>query len=86
MGRPAWRSLGLRGEQRHCSGRGTGKDAVPEDEVRATYLNDLNEKDLTFGRFERVLRLGTTPVEALVGSYLTAVSQLKPGRRREVVP
>jgi two-component system sensor histidine kinase KdpD len=42
-----------------------GKDAVPDDEVRATYFHELSENDLIAGKFKRVLRLGTRPVGAL---------------------
>jgi two-component system sensor histidine kinase KdpD len=42
-----------------------GKDAVPDDEVRATYFRELSENDLAYCKFKRVLRLGTRPVGAL---------------------
>jgi two-component system sensor histidine kinase KdpD len=49
-----------------------GREAVPEDEVRSTYFNELSESDLSSRRFKRVLMLGTRPVGAL---YLAASSQ-----------
>jgi two-component system, OmpR family, sensor histidine kinase KdpD len=42
-----------------------GKDAVPDDEVRATYFHELSENDLASCKFKRVLRLGTRPVGAI---------------------
>jgi two-component system sensor histidine kinase KdpD len=42
-----------------------GKQAVPEDEVRAAYFSELNENDLASSNFTRVLRIGTRPVGAL---------------------
>jgi two-component system sensor histidine kinase KdpD len=42
-----------------------GKDAIPDDEVRATYFHELYENDLIACRFKRVLRLGTRSVGAL---------------------
>jgi two-component system sensor histidine kinase KdpD len=49
-----------------------GRDAIPGDEVRATYFSELNESDLASGKFRRVLRLGTRPVGAL---YLAGFSK-----------
>ncbi|WP_263368066.1 sensor histidine kinase [Edaphobacter bradus] len=49
-----------------------GKDIVPDDEVRATYFNELHENDLDACKFKRVLRLGTRPVGAL---YIAGSSQ-----------
>jgi two-component system, OmpR family, sensor histidine kinase KdpD len=43
----------------------TGKDAIPDDEVRATYFHELSENDLVACKFKRVLRLGTRPVGAI---------------------
>src|SRR3984957_1535215 len=42
-----------------------GKDAVPDDEVRATYFHEISENDLASCTFKRVLRLGTRPVGAI---------------------
>ena len=42
-----------------------GKEIFLDDEVRATYFNELHENDLDACRFKRVLRLGTRPVGAL---------------------
>src|ERR1700733_2487823 len=42
-----------------------GKDAIPDDEVRATYFHELCENDLVSCRFKRVLRLGVRPVGAI---------------------
>jgi two-component system, OmpR family, sensor histidine kinase KdpD len=42
-----------------------GKDAIPDDEVRATYFQELSENDLASRKFKRVLRLGTKPVGAI---------------------
>ncbi|RZU39783.1 sensor histidine kinase [Edaphobacter modestus] len=49
-----------------------GKEAIPDDEVRATYFHELCENDFSACRFKRVLRLGTRPVGALYikGSHL----------------
>jgi two-component system, OmpR family, sensor histidine kinase KdpD len=49
-----------------------GRDAIPEDEVRATYFSESNESDLVSGTFKRVLRLGTRPVGAL---YIAGVRE-----------
>jgi two-component system sensor histidine kinase KdpD len=48
-----------------------GKDDIPDDEVRATYFNELSENDLASCRFKRVLRLGSRPVGAI---YITGSS------------
>ena len=42
-----------------------GKDAAPDDEVRATYFHEISENDLAACKFKRVLRLGTRPVGAI---------------------
>jgi two-component system, OmpR family, sensor histidine kinase KdpD len=42
-----------------------GKAPVPDDEVRATYLHEYSESDLTSCKFKRVLRLGTRPIGAI---------------------
>jgi two-component system sensor histidine kinase KdpD len=42
-----------------------GTDAVPDDEVRATYFHELSENDLISHRFKRVLRLGIQPIGAI---------------------
>jgi two-component system sensor histidine kinase KdpD len=42
-----------------------GKDAIPDDEVRATYFHEIYENDLVSCKFKRVLRLGTRPVGAI---------------------
>jgi len=42
-----------------------GRDAVPDDEVRATYFHELCENDLVSYKFKRVLRLGVRPVGAI---------------------
>src|SRR5580704_1597014 len=42
-----------------------GGNAVPDDEVRATYFHELYENDPVSRKFKRVLRLGTRPVGAL---------------------
>ena len=42
-----------------------GKEAIPDDEVRATYFHELCENDLAARSFRRVLKLGTRPVGAL---------------------
>lgn len=42
-----------------------GPEAIPEDEVRATYFYELCENDLAASIFKRVLWLGNRPVGAL---------------------
>jgi len=42
-----------------------GKDAVPDDEIRATYFHELCENDLVSCKFKRVLRQGSRPVGAI---------------------
>ena len=58
-----------------------GCEAIPEDEVRGTYFNELHENDLASGKFKRVLRLGTRPVGSL---YVAASSQECPLDPRSV--
>jgi two-component system, OmpR family, sensor histidine kinase KdpD len=53
-----------------------GTDAIPEDEVRATYFHELHENDLVSRKFKRVLRLGTRPVGALYIAGSSSDSQL----------
>jgi two-component system sensor histidine kinase KdpD len=55
-----------------------GKDAVPDDEVRATYFYELSENDLVSGKFKRVLRLGTRPVGAIYIAGSSHESRLDP--------
>ena len=55
-----------------------GKDAVPEDEVRATYFHELCENDLASCKFKRVLRLGTRPVGAIYIAGSSVESCLDP--------
>ncbi len=49
-----------------------GRVSIPEDEVRATYFNEVSEDDASHRSFRRVLRLGTRPVGAL---YIAASSE-----------
>ena len=42
-----------------------GKDAIPDDIVRATYFHELSESDPESCTYKRVLRLGTRPVGAI---------------------
>lgn len=42
-----------------------GKDAVPDDEIRATYFHEISENDLASCKFKRVLRLGIRPIGAI---------------------
>src|ERR1700677_4589342 len=53
-----------------------GGDAVPEEEVRATYFHELNENDPVSHKYKRVLRLGTRPVGALYIASSSSDSQL----------
>jgi two-component system, OmpR family, sensor histidine kinase KdpD len=55
-----------------------GNEAIPDDEVRATYFHELCENDLIAGKFKRVLRLGTRPVGALYIGGSHHESQLDP--------
>ena len=55
-----------------------GNEAIPDDEVRATYFHELCENDLIAGTFKRVLRLGTRPVGALYIGCSHHESQLDP--------
>jgi two-component system sensor histidine kinase KdpD len=56
----------------------SGREAVPEDEVRGTYFNELHENDLAAGKFKRVLRLGTRPVGSLYVAASSPRCQLDP--------
>jgi two-component system sensor histidine kinase KdpD len=42
-----------------------GKQAIPQDKVRAAYFGELNENDLASSQFKRTLTIGTRPVGAL---------------------
>ena len=53
-----------------------GGNAVPDDEVRATYFHELHENDLVSRTFKRVLRLGTRPVGALYIAGSSSGAQL----------
>jgi two-component system sensor histidine kinase KdpD len=53
-----------------------GGDAVPDEEVRATYFHEVYENDLIARRFKRVLRLGTRSVGALYIAGSSSGSQL----------
>jgi two-component system, OmpR family, sensor histidine kinase KdpD len=53
-----------------------GGNAVPDDEVRATYFHELYENDLVSRKFKRVLRLGTRPVGALYIAGSSSGAQL----------
>src|SRR6204780_5452176 len=53
-----------------------GGNAVPDDEVRATYFHELHENDLVSRKFKRVLRLGTRPVGALYIAGSSSGAQL----------
>jgi two-component system, OmpR family, sensor histidine kinase KdpD len=55
-----------------------GTDAIPDDEVRATYFHELSENDLVSCKFKRVLRLGTRPVGALYIAGPSPESNLDP--------
>jgi two-component system, OmpR family, sensor histidine kinase KdpD len=55
-----------------------GKDAFPDDEVRATYFHELSENDLVSCKFKRVLRLGTRPVGAIYIAASSRESHLDP--------
>ena len=55
-----------------------GKDAVPDDEVRATYFHELSVNDLVSCKFKRVLRLGIRPVGAIYIAGPSHESHLDP--------
>jgi two-component system sensor histidine kinase KdpD len=55
-----------------------GEDAIPDEEVRATYFHELYENDTVSCRFKRVLRVGTTPVGALCIAGSSHECQLDP--------
>jgi two-component system, OmpR family, sensor histidine kinase KdpD len=55
-----------------------GKDAVPDDEVRATYFHELSVNDLVSCKFKRVLRLGIRPVGAIYIAGPSHESRLDP--------
>jgi two-component system sensor histidine kinase KdpD len=55
-----------------------GKDAVPDDEVRATYFHELSVDDLVSCKFKRVLRLGIRPVGAIYIAGPSHESHLDP--------
>src|ERR1700678_1715118 len=53
-----------------------GGDAVPEEEVRATYFHELNENDPVSHKYKRGLRVGTRPAGALDIAGCASDSQL----------
>jgi two-component system, OmpR family, sensor histidine kinase KdpD len=55
-----------------------GSGVIPDDEVRATYFQELCENDMVSRKFKRVLRLGTRPVGALYIADPSSQSQLDP--------